>query len=248
MDNPAISPPPRHIAIIMDGNGRWAKKRFLPRLAGHKAGVDATRRIVEAVGKRGVEVLSLFTFSSENWQRPSEEVENILNLFLRALQSDANNLNKNNVRLRIIGDLSAFSFKLQQHIVEAEKLTSHNTGLTLVIAANYGGQWDILNAVKQIAYQVQAGQCSPEQITPELFQSHLALHDLPYPDLFIRTSGEQRISNFFLWQLAYTEMYFPTAYWPDFDEKWLDEALRFYASRQRRFGLTDEQAEAKKNA
>lgn len=243
-----ISPLPRHIAIIMDGNGRWAKKRFLPRLAGHKAGVDATRRIVEAVGKRGIEVLSLFTFSSENWQRPSEEVENILNLFLRALQSDAKSLDKSNVRLRIIGDLSAFSPKLQQHISEAESLTANNSGLTLVIAANYGGQWDILNATKKIALQVKTGQCDPEAITPELFQSHLSLQGLPYPDLFIRTSGEQRISNFFLWQLAYTELYFPDVFWPDFEESVLEDALRFFASRQRRFGLTDEQAEAKKNA
>jgi undecaprenyl diphosphate synthase len=225
----------------MDGNGRWAKQRFLPRLAGHKAGVDAARRTVEAAAKRGIEVLSLFAFSSENWRRPSDEVENILHLFLQALKSDSKQLHQNNVRLRIIGNLQAFSSKLQQSIQEAEALTAHNNGLTLVIAANYGGQWDILHATQQIAQRVAQGEIQPADIDENLIMQHLTLSDLPYPDLFIRTSGEQRISNFFLWQLAYTELYFPDVYWPDFDEKELDKALDFFATRERRFGLTGEQ-------
>lgn len=234
---------PRHVAIVMDGNGRWAKQRFLPRIAGHKAGVDATRRIVEFAAKRGIEVLSLFTFSSENWKRPSEEVENILNLFLQALQSDASHLHQNNVRLRIIGNTSAFSPKLQEHILAAEKLTINNTGLNLIIAANYGGQWDIYNATQQLAQQVAAGTLQANDITPELLQKNLALHDLPDPDLFIRTGGEQRISNFFLWQLAYAELYFPAIYWPEFNETEFDKAIAYFANRQRRFGLTGEQVE-----
>ena len=245
MDNQSL---PRHVAIVMDGNGRWAKQRFLPRLAGHKAGVDATRRIVEIAANRGIEVLSLFTFSSENWKRPSEEVEHILNLFLQALQSDSSQLHQNNVRLRIIGNISAFSPKLQEHIAAAEKLTASNTGLNLVIAANYGGQWDIFNAAKQLALQIEAGQLKAEAISPEILQKHLALSDLPHPDLFIRTGGEQRISNFFLWQLAYAELYFPAIYWPDFNEVEFDKAIAYFAKRQRRFGLTGEQVEAKNHA
>lgn len=225
----------------MDGNGRWAKQRFLPRIAGHKAGIDAARRTVEAAANRGIEVLSLFAFSSENWRRPSDEVENILSLFLQALQIDSKRLHQNNVRLRIVGSTQAFSTKLQQSILDAEALTAKNTGLTLVIAANYGGQWDILNATQQIAKRVEQGEIKPEDIDENLIMQHLTLADLPYPDLFIRTSGEQRISNFFLWQLAYAELYFPDVYWPDFDEKELDKALDFFAKRERRFGLTGEQ-------
>lgn len=228
----------------MDGNGRWAKKRLLPRIAGHKAGIDATRRIVELAAQRGIKVLSLFTFSSENWQRPPEEVENILNLFLFALEHDAKKLHHNNVRLRIVGDRTAFSAKLQASIASAEALTAHNTGLTLVIAANYGGQWDILNATRQVAEKVAAGELTPAAITPTVLQQHLSMADLPSPDLFIRTGGDQRISNFFLWQLAYTELYFPAVFWPAFDESEFDKALTYYTSRQRRFGLTGEQVEA----
>lgn len=239
---------PRHVAIIMDGNGRWAKQRFLPRLAGHKAGIDSARRIVEAAAKQGIEVLSLFTFSSENWKRPPEEVENILSLFLHALQFDSKNLHKNNVRLRIIGNKEAFSAKLQQSIADAEMLTAQNTGLTLVVAANYGGQWDILNATQQLAKEVAAGNINADDITPKLLEQRLALSDIPYPDLFVRTGGEQRISNFFLWQLAYTELYFPEVYWPDFDENELAKAITYFTSRQRRFGLTGEQVEAQSRA
>jgi undecaprenyl diphosphate synthase len=227
----------------MDGNGRWAKKRFLPRIAGHKAGIDATRRIVELAARRGIQVLSLFTFSSENWQRPAEEVENILNLFLFALEHDAKKLHHNNVRLRIVGDRSAFSLALQNSIAAAEALTANNTGLTLVIAANYGGQWDITHATRQIAEKVAAGELNPSAINNTVVQQYLSLADLPYPDLFIRTGGEQRVSNFFLWQLAYTELYFPAVFWPAFDEHEFDNALAYYASRQRRFGLTGEQVE-----
>ncbi len=227
----------------MDGNGRWAKQRFLPRFAGHKAGIDAVRRTVEAAAQRGIEVLSLFTFSSENWRRPSEEVEHILSLFLHALQSDTQQLHKNQVRLRIIGNKAAFSDKLQQSITQAEALTAHNTGLTLVIAANYGGQWDILNAMQHIAADVAAGKLTPQQIDEQHIKPFLTLADLPYPDLLIRTGGEQRISNFFLWQLAYAELYFPDVYWPDFDAAELEKAIAFYATRERRFGLTSEQVQ-----
>ncbi|MFN7097420.1 MAG: polyprenyl diphosphate synthase [Gammaproteobacteria bacterium] len=234
---------PRHVAIIMDGNGRWAKQRLLPRLAGHKAGIDTTRQIVEIAAKHHIEFLSLFTFSSENWKRPPEEVENILSLFLHALQYDAKSLHKNNVKLRIVGNTAAFSSKLQQSIADAESLTAQNTGLTLIVAANYGGQWDIFNAAQQLAKDVIDSKIMLDAITPAIFEQRLALSDIPHPDLFIRTGGEQRISNFFLWQLAYTELYFTDVYWPDFDENEFVKAINHFANRQRRFGLTGEQVE-----
>jgi len=237
-NNPKI---PRHIAIIMDGNGRWAIHRHLHRIAGHRAGVDSVRRVVRNCAEIGVEVLTLFAFSSENWQRPHEEVGLLMNLFMSALEQEAKNLHQHNVRLRIIGDRGAFSTKLQQVIKESEHLTCHNTGLTLVIAANYGGRWDLGQATRSIARRVATGQLHPENIEPKTIQSHLCLHDLPEPDLFIRTSGEKRISNFLLWQIAYTELYFTDILWPDFDRKALEDALNFYASRQRRFGQTSEQ-------
>lgn len=236
---------PRHIAIIMDGNGRWAKQRFLPRIAGHKAGIDATRQIVEVAASRHIEVLSLFIFSSENWRRPADEVDHIMTLFMYALQHDIKDLHKNNIKLKVIGDKTQFSQKLQLSIADAEKLTAENTGLTVVIAANYGGQWDILNATQQLLARVHSGELKPEALTPALFESVLSLADLPPPDLFIRTSGEQRISNFFLWQLAYAELYFSPLYWPDFDAKAFDEALQYYQTRDRRFGQTDEQLKSK---
>nr|VFJ87431.1 MAG: undecaprenyl diphosphate synthase [Candidatus Kentron sp. LFY]VFJ96440.1 MAG: undecaprenyl diphosphate synthase [Candidatus Kentron sp. LFY] len=240
--NPSPSPKvPRHIAIIMDGNGRWAKQRCLPRIAGHRAGVDSVRRIVRICGQMGVKVLTLFAFSSENWQRPREEVGLLMDLFMSALKNEAKKLDQNNVRLRIIGDRSAFTTKLQQVIEESEHITCGNTGLTLVIAANYGGRWDLSQAARTIARRVVMGQLHLENICPETIQLHLCLSDLPEPDLFIRTSGEKRISNFLLWQIAYTELYFTDVLWPDFDRKALEEALAFYASRQRRFGQTSEQ-------
>lgn len=232
---------PRHVAIVMDGNGRWAKQQGLPRHAGHKAGVKSVRASVEQSVKRGIEVLTLFAFSSENWKRPEKEVSLLMDLFMVALQREVKRLQRNNVRLRIIGDRSAFSTKLQERIAAAEMATADNTGLVLQIAANYGGRWDILQAVRRLARDVAAGELDADQITESVIASGLSFSDLPDPDLFIRTGGEQRISNFMLWQSAYTELYFTDSYWPDFDADAFDAALEFFASRQRRFGMTGEQ-------
>lgn len=239
---------PRHVAIIMDGNGRWAKKRKLPRIAGHRSGVDSVRKVVRACGKKGIEVLTLFAFSSENWRRPKREVTLLMELFMRALQQEVDSLNRNNVRLRVIGKLKDLPPRLQALIENAEKVTSNNTGLTLVIASNYGGHWDIANAAQQVAQRVKQGEISVEEVTPELLQQHICLSDLPEPDLFIRTGGERRISNYLLWQLAYTELYFTDSLWPDFDEDEFDIALTSFANRQRRFGRTGDQVEQASNA
>jgi len=239
---------PRHIAIIMDGNGRWARARHLPRYVGHREGVKSVRRAVEACIDRRIEVLTLFAFSSENWRRPSEEVSLIMDLFVQTLKKEVASLNRNGVRLRFIGDCSVFSDKLRYLIADAEQETRGNSHLHLVIAANYGGQWDISQAVKRLAEQVQAGKLSPQAISPDVIAAEMALSDLPAPDLFIRTGGERRISNFLLWQLAYTELYFTEVLWPAFDEKELDSALLWYANRQRRFGRTGEQVEQQKGA
>jgi undecaprenyl diphosphate synthase len=239
---------PRHIAIIMDGNGRWARARLLPRYVGHREGVKSVRRAVEACISRRIEVLTLFAFSSENWRRPSEEVSLILDLFVQTLKKEVASLNRNGVRLRFIGDRSAFSDKLRYLIAEAEQETSGNSRLDLVIAANYGGQWDISQALRKLALQVQNGELSPQDIGPDVIAAEVALAELPAPDLFIRTGGERRISNFLLWQLAYTELYFTDVLWPAFDEKELDSALLWYANRQRRFGRTGEQVEQQKGA
>ena len=227
---------PQHIAIILDGNGRWAKKRGLPRVAGHHAGIKAVRKTVSACGEKGVKALTLFAFSSENWLRPQEEVNHVMNLILHRLQLELNELHKNNVQMRFIGNTSRLSYEFREWFEKATTLTKENTGLILVLAIDYGGRWDILEATKKIAIEVQERKLSPEQITEECFSSHLSCADLPDPDLFIRTSGEQRISNFLLWQLAYTELYFSPKQWPDFDEAELDEALQTYKARQRRFG------------
>ncbi|MCF6210244.1 MAG: isoprenyl transferase [Gammaproteobacteria bacterium] len=232
---------PRHVAIIMDGNGRWAERRHMLRFTGHKAGVDAVRRVVEVAGKRGVEVLTLFAFSSENWRRPKKEVGLLMDLFMVALEREVKRLNKNNVRLRIIGHLEGFSEKLQMRIHRAQTLTAGNTGLTLVVAANYGGRWDIAQAAKQLARRVEAGEIRADDIDAEMMNACMCLHDLPEPDLFIRSGGEMRISNFLLWQLAYCEMYFTDILWPDFNEGVIDDALASFAKRQRRFGRTGEQ-------
>jgi undecaprenyl diphosphate synthase len=232
---------PRHIAIIMDGNGRWAKRRGLPRIAGHRAGVEAVRRTVKGCKELGVEVLTLFAFSSENWRRPKAEVSLLMELFLTALQGEIKRMHDNNVRLRVIGDRSAFNRKLQRCIAEAEATTAANNGLTLVIAANYGGRWDIAQAAQRLAEAVADGRMQPSAVTAEALQSHMCLNDLPEPDLFIRSAGEQRISNFLLWQLAYTELYFTECLWPDFDEAQFEAALASYARRERRFGRTGEQ-------
>lgn len=234
---------PRHVAIIMDGNGRWAKKRFLPRIAGHRAGVETVRQAVRLCAEKGVEALTLFAFSSENWRRPPTEVSLLMELFLNALQRETQRLNNNNVRLRIIGDRSAFAPRLQEEIARAESLTQGNTGLTLVIAANYGGRWDVVQAVRNLAARVEAGELRASDISSDMFESQLVLSDLPEPDLFIRTGGEQRISNFLLWHLAYTELFFTDTLWPDFDAQAFEEALRSYNGRQRRFGRTGEQVE-----
>ena len=234
---------PRHIAIIMDGNGRWAKRRLLPRYAGHKVGIEAVRQVIRLCGEYHIEALTLFAFSSENWRRPQQEVSFLMDLFITALQQEVNNLHKNQVRLRVIGAREAFPPKLQTLIAEAEILTANNTGLTLVIAANYGGHWDIVQATKNLAARVKVGQLEIEEINETLFRNQLCLADLPEPDLFIRTGGEQRVSNFLLWQLAYTEMYFTDTLWPDFNKAHFIQALQSFAQRQRRFGRTGDQVE-----
>jgi undecaprenyl diphosphate synthase len=232
---------PRHIAIIMDGNGRWAQKRFMPRAVGHQAGVKAVRKIVEYCGKHKVEVLTLFAFSSENWRRPEAEVSLLMALFMATLQREINKLDRNNIRLRFIGDRTAFSDKLQQKMAEGEAQTENNTALTLVVAANYGGRWDVCQAYQKVAEKMAAGQLINQKINEELISQHLSTADLPDPDLFIRTGGEQRVSNFMLWQLAYTELYFTATLWPDFDQNSLEDAIKSFKSRQRRFGHTSEQ-------
>ncbi|WNW11343.1 polyprenyl diphosphate synthase [Pseudomonas sp. DTU_2021_1001937_2_SI_NGA_ILE_001] len=240
----ALSSVPRHVAIIMDGNNRWAKKRLLPGVAGHKAGVDAVRAVIEVCAEARVEVLTLFAFSSENWQRPADEVGALMELFLSALRRETKRLNENDISLRIIGDRTRFHPELQAAMREAEQATSGNNRFVLQVAANYGGQWDIAQAAQRLAREVQAGHLKPEDITPGLLQSCLATGDLPLPDLCIRTGGEHRISNFLLWQMAYAELYFSDLYWPDFKHDAMRAALADFASRQRRFGRTSEQVEA----
>jgi undecaprenyl diphosphate synthase len=232
---------PKHVAIIMDGNGRWAKKKGKIRTFGHKAGVKAVRASVSYALKNGVQVLTLFAFSSENWNRPAEEVGVLMQLFKMVLGSEVKKLHKNNVRLKIIGDTSRFDSKLVSKISEAEALTEKNAGLVLNIAANYGGRWDIVNATKQLVAQVQAGQIDVADIDEETFTRHTCAADLPAVDLLIRTGGEQRISNFLLWQIAYAELYFSEDFWPDFDEVTFQVAVEAFTDRQRRFGKTAEQ-------
>lgn len=232
---------PRHIAIIMDGNGRWARKRFLPRVMGHQAGVKTVRKIVEYCIKQDIKVLSLFAFSSENWRRPEEEVSLLMKLFMSTLQTEIDKLHRNNIKLLCIGDRTVFSAALQNKITQGEQQTQHNTGLTLIIAANYGGHWDMCQAAQQVLEKILSGQIESKTITQTLIEQHLSTAGLPDPDLFIRTGGEQRISNFLLWQLAYTEFYFTPTLWPDFGQQSLDEAIQSFRSRQRRFGRTGEQ-------
>lgn len=232
---------PRHVAIIMDGNGRWAKGRGLPRVAGHRKGVEAVKNMVPICGDRGISYLTLFAFSSENWRRPGAEVKLLIELLQTTLENEMLRLHEHKVRLRVIGDLSRFPGKLQRKIAEAKELTRHNRALNLTIAINYGGQWDITQACRSLTELVTNGELESSAITPALIESHLCTSELPEPDLFIRTGGEQRISNFLLWQLAYTELYFTDTYWPDFNEQSVDQALLHFASRQRRFGKTGEQ-------
>lgn len=229
---------PRHIAIIMDGNGRWAKKRLLPRIAGHQRGVETIREMVKACRQLGIEYLTLFAFSSENWRRPADEVSFLMQLFLKMLEREVRKLHENNVRLKIIGDLTRFDEQLRLYIKEAEQLTSANVGLTLTIAANYGGRWDIMQAVEKLW---QMHPQSQGNLSEEALEPYLSMNYAPEPDLFIRTGGEQRISNFLLWQLAYTELYFTDTLWPAFDRGDLDLAIQSYQKRERRFGRTSEQ-------
>ena len=233
---PASGQVPRHVAIIMDGNGRWAKRRFLPRMAGHRRGVETVREVVKACAARGVEYLTLFAFSSENWRRPPEEVSFLMQLFLRSLEQEVEKLNANEIRFKVIGDLSAFDLRIVDLIRRAEELTCDNRKLTLTVAANYGGRWDILQAVERCRESDPGAKISEERLAPCLSMSYA-----PEPDLFIRTGGEQRVSNFLLWQLAYTEFYFTDALWPDFGAQALDEAFESYRRRERRFGRTSEQ-------
>jgi len=243
---PAHGDVPRHVAIIMDGNGRWAKARRLPRFAGHKRGVDAVRRIVQCCAERGVGYLTLFAFSSENWRRPPEEVALLMQLFGAALTSEVQKLHRNGIRLKVIGDTARFDPKIRSLIGAGELLTKANRGLTLTIAANYGGRWDVLRALERLRAdrpEALAGALSEDMLAP-----YLAMAYAPEPDLFIRTGGEQRVSNFLLWQLAYTELFFTDRLWPDFDAAALEEAFAWYRGRERRFGRTSEQVEEAKRA
>ena len=232
---------PAHLAIVMDGNGRWAVQRKRPRTFGHQAGLKALRRIVEHCGSLGIKQLTVFAFSSENWNRPRQEVGRLMELFMRALDKEARELHENNVRVRFIGDLSAFSPELQEKVRQAETQTRNNDRMTLNVAANYGGRWDIVNAARRLAAEVADGRLQSAQIDERSFGACLALADCGDPDLFIRTGGEMRISNFLLWQSAYTELYFTPVLWPDFDPDALDQAISAYRGRERRFGLTGEQ-------
>jgi len=227
---------PRHVAIIMDGNGRWARARGLPAIAGHRAGVEVIRRHLDACLREGIEVLTLFAFSSENWARPREEVRGLMALFTRYLRSEVAKLHQNGVRLRIIGERSRLPPRLAALMAESEAITAGNTALTLVIAADYGGRWDIVQAARRLAAEAVAGRLDPSAIDMADLEAGLSLADLPRPDLLIRTGGDHRISNFLLWQLAYTELYFSDCFWPEFDDAELQAALGDYAQRERRFG------------
>jgi undecaprenyl diphosphate synthase len=244
-DVPPTGERPRHVAIIMDGNGRWAKKRHLPRIAGHKRGVEALRAVTRACVERGISHLTVFAFSSENWRRPAEEVSVLQQLFAMALEQEVERLHRNGIRLKVIGEISAFNPRIIELVAAAEALTQHNNRLTLTIAANYGGRKDLLQAVEKMvgtSPKPADGYCEAD------LSRHLALSYAPEPDLFIRTGGEQRISNFLLWQLAYTELYFTNTLWPDFEDEALDLALNWYSNRERRFGRTSEQLERQDSA
>lgn len=239
-DVPPVAAMPQHVAVIMDGNGRWAKKRFLPRVAGHVKGVELVREMVRACLERGIQYLTLFAFSSENWRRPQEEVTLLMQLFVKALEQEVEKLDRNGVRLRIIGDLSRFDPKLQALIRKGEEKTAANTRLDLTIAANYGGRWDIMQAMNRM---LLAQPEKREGWQESDLEPYLSMSYAPEPDLFIRTGGEERISNFLLWQLAYTELYFTATLWPDFDTAEFDKAITSFQQRERRFGRTSEQLE-----
>ncbi|SFC38244.1 undecaprenyl diphosphate synthase [Marinospirillum celere] len=238
---PQLEQLPRHVAIIMDGNNRWAKARKLPGVAGHRAGVESVRAVIEVALRQGIEALTLFAFSSENWKRPEDEVTHLMELFQWVLKKEIRRLNKYEVRLKIIGDRSAFSRQLQQLMARAEARTAANKRMTLVVAANYGGRWDLLQATRKLAQTVAQGQLQAEDLSEEHIQAELSLAELPDPDLCIRTSGEQRISNFLLWQLAYAELVFAKEFWPDFRQDAFFATLQEFSQRQRRFGGREEQ-------
>jgi len=240
---PAVATP-RHVAIIMDGNGRWAQQRGQPRQAGHKAGVQPVRMCIEECARRRIEALTLFAFSSENWGRPREEVNALMTLFVEALDSEVDELHRNGVRMKFIGDRSGFSVRLQARLAESEARTAGNTGLALQVAVSYGGRWDLVNAARAVAVRCLNGGLRPADIADADIEAGLSLAGLPDPDLFIRTGGEQRISNFLLWNLAYTELYFCDALWPDFDAQGFATALEYFSNRQRRFGLTPQDGAA----
>ncbi len=235
------SHPPQHVAIIMDGNGRWAKDKHMPRSAGHKKGVDVARNAIEYFARAGVRYLTLFAFSSENWNRPEQEVSALMDLFLSALGKEAGQLAENNIRLRILGDQSRFPEKVAKAMQAAEESTRHCDQMQVLIAANYGGHWDITQSVRQLAEQVKQGTLQPADISSTLIEEGLSTGEVPAPDLMIRTGGEYRISNFLVWQLAYTELYFTDLYWPQMDAEQFGVALEYYQDRERRFGKTSEQ-------
>jgi len=239
---------PHHVAIVMDGNGRWAQQHGFKRHAGHKEGVKSVRKVVERAAHAKVKILTLFAFSSENWRRPREEVGLLMDLFMLALKQEIKRLQRNNVQLRIIGDLSRFSPELQASMAKAEADTANNSGLILQVAANYGGRWDMTQAVRSLAQQIKNGSVEPDSITEQRISAELSFPDLADPDLFIRTGGEQRLSNFLLWQSAYAELYFTDVLWPDFDDTEFDAALSAYSSRQRRFGQVSEQVASSKES
>lgn len=232
---------PQHVAIIMDGNGRWAKQQGLARFTGHEKGVDTVKRILRACAEKKIAVLSLFAFGNDNWSRPPEEVQHLMGLFIESLDSQLNELHDNNIVLRFSGDRAGLRDDLCQRMLSAENLTRNNSGLILNIAINYSGQWDIVQAVKTLAEEVNAGTMDINNVTADTFAQHLVTRGLPEVDLFIRTSGEQRVSNFFLWQLSYAELYFCDDYWPDFSLAHFEKALEWFSSRERRYGLTSEQ-------
>ena len=235
---------PEHIAVIMDGNGRWAQHQGKSRVVGHKAGVESVRTTVTTAREYGVKALTLFAFSSENWQRPEQEVSVLMDLFMFVLTREVKRLHKNNIKLQIIGDLSRFSEKLRKKITQSEQLTEHNTGMVLSVAANYGGRWDIANAAKKIAQQVASNEIAIDDINETSLHQQTCLADLPKLDLLIRTGGDFRISNFLLWQAAYAELYFTDILWPDFDEQEFKKAISIFNQRERRFGLTGEQVKS----
>lgn len=246
VSEPKLSRTPRHIAIILDGNGRWAAARGLPRTAGHKAGLKPVRLVIEECSRRGVEALTLFAFSSENWRRPAEEVGGLMSLFVEALDREIAELHRQAVQVRVIGERRSLSVRLQARIAAAEERTATNRGLKLQVAVSYGGRWDIIQATQKLARECSSGALRPEEIQDALFAGKLALAGLPEVDLLIRTGGEQRISNFLLWDLAYAELYFSAGLWPDFALSDLEDALAFFASRERRFGQTAAQRSAAK--